>query len=72
MSDFQHLAQWAEPDGDHDELENVRLDIRTLLAEYGKAHEAIEELLSSISEEECNRDEVKERACAAAKEIIHQ
>jgi len=42
MSDFQHLSQWAEPDGDNDELENIRLDIRTLLAEYRKSQAKVE------------------------------
>jgi len=42
MSDFQYLAQWAEPDGDNDELGNIRLDIRTLLSEYRKSKKKLD------------------------------
>ena len=51
MSDFQHLAQWAEPDGDNDELDNVRLDIRTLLAEYRKTQKKLDAAKSIFNED---------------------
>jgi hypothetical protein len=37
-SDF---AQWAEPDGDNDQLEDVRLAVRQLLADHAKAQRII-------------------------------
>lgn len=41
MSEFAHLAQWAQPDGDNDELEDIRLDVRTLLTEYSKSQKRL-------------------------------
>ena len=39
--DAPNLAQWAEPDGDNDKLEDVRLAVRRLLADHAKAQRII-------------------------------
>ena len=37
MDDFKFLRQWAEPDGDNDQLYHVRMEVQALLNRYDQA-----------------------------------
>lgn len=42
MNDLTYLKQWSEPDGDNDQLFNVRMEVKSLIRAYEKGQRQLE------------------------------